>query len=69
MKNGRRIAGELHDSAGQITVALGMNLTSMLAETKNLTPKAGKACREASELTAIVQGAAPPFSFTASATA
>jgi len=27
-----------------------MNLTSILAETKNLTPKAGKACREASEL-------------------
>jgi signal transduction histidine kinase len=46
----RRIARELHDSAGQITVALGMNLTSILAETKNLTPKAGKACREASEL-------------------
>ena len=46
----RRIARELHDSAGQITVALGMNLTSILAETKNLTPKAVKACREASEL-------------------
>jgi len=46
----RRIARELHDSAGQITVALGMNLTAILTETKNLTPTAGKACREASEL-------------------
>src|SRR5207245_10670879 len=46
----RRIARELHDSAGQITATLAMNLTSILAETKNLTPKAGKACREASEL-------------------
>jgi signal transduction histidine kinase len=52
----RRIARELHDSAGQITVALDLNLASILAEAKSLSPKAEKACREASELAQQLSG-------------
>ena len=46
----RRIARELHDSAGQITVALDINLASILAESNALSPKAANAGREAREL-------------------
>jgi len=46
----RRIARELHDSTGQIVVALGMNLASIQTEAKHLSPGAVKACRESMEL-------------------
>jgi len=44
----RRIARELHDSAGQILAALGMNLS--LVESENATVAAAKAIKECSSL-------------------
>jgi signal transduction histidine kinase len=41
----RHIARELHDSAGQLLVALGMNLASIQREAKQLSAKAREACR------------------------
>ena len=46
----RHIARELHDSSGQIVVALIMNLAAIEAEAEHLSPKAVKACRECAEL-------------------
>ena len=46
----RRIARELHDSVGQMVVALGMNLALVQAENNQLSPKAVSACRESVEL-------------------
>ncbi len=42
----RRIARELHDSAGQLLAALGMNLSLVESEDGNLAPRAAKAIRE-----------------------
>lgn len=42
----RRIARELHDSAGQLLVALGMNLSLVETETGRVAPHATKAIRE-----------------------
>jgi PAS domain S-box-containing protein len=42
----RRIARELHDSAGQILAALSMNLTPLVTENGKLPPAAGKAIKE-----------------------
>jgi signal transduction histidine kinase len=41
----RRIARELHDSAGQIVTAIGLNL-SVVASAQNLSPEASKAAAE-----------------------
>ena len=46
----RRIARELHDSAGQMLVALDMNLTAIREESKNPSAKAARACAESLEL-------------------
>ena len=46
----RRIARELHDSAGQILAALGMNLSLVQSENGNTTPRAGKAIEESVRL-------------------
>jgi signal transduction histidine kinase len=46
----RRIARELHDSAGQTLVALDMNLSSIQREAKQLSPHALKTCSESLEL-------------------
>ena len=46
----RHIARELHDSAGQLLVALGMNLASVQEEAKQLSAKASGACRASMEL-------------------
>ena len=46
----RRIARELHDSAGQTLVALDMNLSSIQREAKQLSPQALKTCSESLEL-------------------
>lgn len=46
----RHIARELHDSSGQIIVALIMNLAAIEAETQHLSPKAAKACQDCAEL-------------------
>jgi PAS domain S-box-containing protein len=46
----RHIARELHDSSGQIILALNMNLASIEAEAERLSPKAVKACRDCAEL-------------------
>jgi PAS domain S-box-containing protein len=46
----RHIARELHDSAGQLLAALGMNLASIEDETRQLSAKAGGACRESKGL-------------------
>lgn len=46
----RHIARELHDSSGQIIVALIMNLATIEAEAQHLSPKAAKACRDCAEL-------------------
>jgi PAS domain S-box-containing protein len=46
----RHIARELHDSSGQIIVALIMNLAAIEAEAEHLSPKAVKACRDSAEL-------------------
>jgi PAS domain S-box-containing protein len=45
----RRIARELHDSAGQVLAALGMNLAS-IAQRARRNPKLGKATQEGLEL-------------------
>jgi PAS domain S-box-containing protein len=42
----RRIARELHDSAGQILAALSMNLTPLASENGKLPPSAAKAIKE-----------------------
>ena len=42
----RRIARELHDSAGQILAALGMNLSLAQSEDGNIAPRAAKAIQE-----------------------
>jgi PAS domain S-box-containing protein len=42
----RRIARELHDSAGQILAALGMNLSLAESENGNIAPHAAKAIQE-----------------------
>jgi signal transduction histidine kinase len=42
----RRIARELHDSAGQILAALGMNLSLAQTEDGNIAPRAAKAIQE-----------------------
>ncbi len=42
----RRIARELHDSAGQILAALGMNLSLVESENGNIAPRASKAIQE-----------------------
>ena len=42
----RRIARELHDSAGQLLAALGMNLSLVGAEDGNIAPRAAKALQE-----------------------
>jgi PAS domain S-box-containing protein len=42
----RRIARELHDSAGQILAALGMNLSLVAAENDAIAPGAAKAIQE-----------------------
>ena len=46
----RRIARELHDSAGQSLVALDMNLASIQREAKQLSPQALKTCSESLDL-------------------
>ena len=46
----RRIARELHDSAGQILAALGMNLSLLESENGNIVPHAAKALRESIDL-------------------
>jgi PAS domain S-box-containing protein len=46
----RRIARELHDSAGQILAALGMNLSLLESENGNIVPGAAKALRESIDL-------------------
>ncbi len=46
----RRIARELHDSAGQTLVALDMNLASIQREAKQLSPQALKTCSESLDL-------------------
>jgi signal transduction histidine kinase len=42
----RRIARELHDSAGQTLAALGMNLSLAQSEDGNIAPRAAKAIQE-----------------------
>jgi PAS domain S-box-containing protein len=42
----RRIARELHDSAGQLLAALGMQLSLVEAENTDITPRAAKAIQE-----------------------
>jgi signal transduction histidine kinase len=46
----RRIARDLHDSAGQTLVALGMTLTQLIRKMKNIAPDAAKLAREIQEL-------------------
>jgi PAS domain S-box-containing protein len=46
----RRIARELHDSAGQTLVALALNIASLLEENETLGGKAEHVCRESLEL-------------------
>src|SRR5215472_13814934 len=46
----RRIARELHDSAGQLLAALGMNLSLVESEKGNNAPRAAKAIRESIDL-------------------
>ncbi|MGA8437636.1 MAG: CHASE3 domain-containing protein [Candidatus Sulfotelmatobacter sp.] len=46
----RRIARELHDSAGQILAALGMNLSLVGSEDGNIAPRAAKAIQESVSL-------------------
>lgn len=46
----RHIARELHDSSGQMILALNMNLALIEAEAEHLSPKAVKACRDCAEL-------------------
>ena len=46
----RRIARELHDSAGQLLAALGMNLSLVESEKGNNAPRAAQAIRESIDL-------------------
>ena len=46
----RRLARELHDSAGQILAALSMNLTPLESEAGRTTPRAAQAIRESLDL-------------------
>ncbi len=46
----RRIARELHDSAGQMLVALDMNLATIQRDGTNLSPGAAHACAESLQL-------------------
>ena len=46
----RRIARELHDSAGQILTALGLNLSLVQSENGNTAPRAAKAIEESVSL-------------------
>jgi signal transduction histidine kinase len=46
----RRIARELHDSAGQILAALGLNLSLVECENGSVSPKAAKAVKESLSL-------------------
>jgi len=46
----RRIARELHDSAGQLLAALGMNLSLVESENGNNAPRVTKAIRESIDL-------------------
>ena len=46
----RRIARELHDSAGQMVVALDIDLSVIESEISSLSPGAAKACAESREL-------------------
>jgi PAS domain S-box-containing protein len=46
----RRLARELHDSAGQILAALSMNLTPLESESGRTSPSAGKAVNESLRL-------------------
>jgi PAS domain S-box-containing protein len=46
----RHIARELHDSSGQLLIALNLNLASIEAEAQNLSPKVRKACQDCAEL-------------------
>jgi PAS domain S-box-containing protein len=46
----RHIARELHDSSGQIILALNMNLALIEAEAERLSPRAVKACRDCADL-------------------
>ena len=52
----RHIARELHDSAGQLLVALGMHLASIQKEAKQLTANASGACRASMELVKELSG-------------
>jgi len=65
----RRIARELHDSAGQILAALGMNLSLVESENATIAPGAAKAIKEclslvqqlSSELRTIAHLLHPPL--------
>ena len=65
----RRIARELHDSAGQILAALGMNLSLVESENATIAPSAAKAIKEclslvqqlSSELRTIAHLLHPPL--------
>lgn len=46
----RRIARELHDSAGQVIAAIGMNVAAIQRESDQLSEPAAKACSETSRL-------------------
>lgn len=46
----RRIARELHDSAGQMLVAMDMDLASIQRESDRLSEEAARACQESLEL-------------------
>lgn len=46
----RRIARELHDSVGQLLVAIGMNISSVVKESHKLTPGTAKLVRENAEM-------------------
>jgi signal transduction histidine kinase len=46
----RRIARELHDSAGQILAALGMNLSLVESENGTIAPRAANAIKESLDL-------------------
>jgi PAS domain S-box-containing protein len=52
----RRIARELHDSAGQILAALGMNLSLVASEDVNIAPRAAKAVQESVGLVQELSG-------------
>ena len=46
----RRLARELHDSVGQLLVAIGMNLAMVSSEANKLTPATAKCVAENAEL-------------------